>query len=371
MVFGWTSNTGPVAWYRVEQPLAALAQEGYLTASGMALPAELEPGARGNARLKDAAVYLGQHLGGVQSTPLWQELAKEGRRLFLEMDDDPWSIDRSNTSHAQLSNPGFLARLSSNLKVSNGVIVTRRPLAEVVRQHTDAPIYVIPNYVPAWLLEWTKPTHPSKIIKSDDSMARVHWRKNCVITGWAGSGHHSMDWEHYSGRFIQWVSRTPSTVLHVMGAPEYLGVHHREFPPGRVTVEGWNDGVEAFMKRICFDIAVLPLKRHPFNESKSWIAALIYGALGIPVVASDVGPYHDFIIHGQTGFLFATPGEMVQYLNYLVNDSELRADLGANARAVAAAHTYERNSWKWASVLCRDTEVNHSDEDFDHDPLAQ
>lgn len=317
----------------------------------MVLPDELRPGPTGSEELKSAATYLGQLIAGIPQTRIWRTLADEGRRLILEMDDDPWSIDRSNPSHAELSDPGWLARLSANLKISTGVIVTRRPLADVVRQHTDAPVYVIPNYVPEWLLSWKQPEHPTRRPHEEDSVAMSYWRRNAVIVGWAGSSHHQMDWEHYSGRLIQWLNSTKDAVLHVMGAAEYVGIHQRQFPAGRVSVSGWSQGVENFYRRICFDIAVVPLKRHPFNASKSPIAALIYAALGIPVVASDFGPYHDFVLHGETGFLFKSPGEMAQYLTYLVNDTALRATMGANARAIAAAHTYEGNAWKWATVL--------------------
>lgn len=351
MVFGWQSNTGPVGWYRVEQPLANLAEQGYQTAHGMVLPDELMPGAAGDAELKSATTYLGQYVVGVAASRTWHALAEEGHRVFLELDDDPWSIDRSNPSHAEMSDPTWLARLSANLRVSTGVITTRKPLADVIRQHTDAPVYVIPNYIPEWLLSWKRPRHPATRHESGESVVMTSWRNNAMVVGWAGSSHHKMDWEHYSSRLVQWLNSTPLAILHVMGEAGYIGTHQRDFPAGRVFASGWNDGVENFYRRISFDVGVIPLRKHPFNMSKSPIAALIYAALGIPVVASDFGPYHDFVLHGETGFLFKSPGEMAQYLAYLVNDADLRATLGANARAVAAAHTYEKNAWKWASVL--------------------
>lgn len=254
------------------------------------------------------------------------------------MDDDPWSIDRSNPSYAVLSDPALRARLSDNLRVASAVTVTRKPLADVVRQHTDAPIYVLPNCIPEWLLSWQKPAHPLK-------------KHDTTIVGWSGSAHHRMDWENYAGRLVQWLQRTPQAILHLMGAAEYLGVHHREFPPGRVTATGWNGDIEQYFRSIPFDIAILPLKKHPFNESKSPIAALIYAALGIPVVASDVGPYHDFVVPNETGLLFRTPGEMAQHLTTLMRDADLRAYMGANARFIATHHTFEKNSWKWEAVL--------------------
>jgi hypothetical protein len=270
---------------------------------------------------------------------IWRAMAANGQDVVYEMDDDIFSIDRANPSYQQMSRPQYRADVSANLAVARRVIVSRRPLADVVRQHTDAPVYIIPNYVPKWLVHHAHLVHPA----------------HAVVVGWAGSQHHAMDWEHLGGRLVQWINRSPTAILHVMGAPQYITQHVKELPRGRVTQEGWVAGVEDFFRRICFDVALIPLRNHVFNESKSWIAALIYGALGIPTVASDVGPYHDFLLHGETGFLFRTPGEMAKYLTRLIENKEMRLWMGHNARLVAMAHTYEDNAWKWAKVLLEDS----------------
>ena len=41
------------------------------------------------------------------------------------------------------------------------------------------------------------------------------------------------------------------------------------------------------------DIAVAPLTDHPFNRAKSSLKLLEYGALALPVVASDLEPYRE------------------------------------------------------------------------------
>lgn len=350
MLFGWTSNNGPVAWYRVQQPLRVLNEQGYSCAWGRYLPHELYPGARGDTELKNRAVILGQFVAEEQPSMLWRDLAAEGQRLFYEMDDDVFHIDPSNPAHTAY-HPELLHRISANLKVSTGVIVTRRPLADVVREHTDAPVYVIPNYIPEWLLRHRKPRHDHLLPDEADSVARSYWKRTATVVGWAGSSNHFMDWQHYLPRLIQWIQREDKSILHIMGDIEYFLADARSVPPGRITGLGWIDGVEDYLQKINFDVGVAPLRQHPFNLSKSPIKALELAALGIPIVASDVGPYHDFVIHGETGLLFRRPGEMAEHLSTLVHDPELRAQMGANAKAVARAHTYERNAWKWAEVL--------------------
>lgn len=354
MLFGWTSNDGAVAWYRVQQPMTALNAQGYSCAWSRYLPNELHPGARGDAGLKEHVTILGQFVAEEEPSRLWQGLAAEGQRLFFEMDDDVFSIDRANPAYPEYTS-AILGRIHANLAVSTGVIVTRRALADVARQHTDAPVYVIPNYIPAWLLKHRRPRHEHLIPDEHDSVARSYWKRRATVVGWGGSSNHSMDWQHYLPRLVQWIDREQSALLHIMGDTDYFTADLRAIPPERVTGLGWVHGVEDYLRRINFDVCVAPLRQHPFNLSKSPIKALECAALGIPIVASDYGPYHDFVLHGETGLLFRTPGEMATHLTTLVHDRELRETMGANARAVARAHTYEKNAWKWAHVLLGET----------------
>jgi glycosyltransferase involved in cell wall biosynthesis len=119
--------------------------------------------------------------------------------------------------------------------------------------------------------------------------------------------------------------------------------HEGRFTPWRANV--WD-----YYQAIDFDIGVIPLSDHAFNESKSHIKALEYSALGIPVVASDSAPYRDFVVDGVTGYLCRTPDEWRARLRELVNDADARAELGAAAKKLAAAHTIQ-DGWRlWNSA---------------------
>lgn len=376
LLFGWQANAGAQAYYRIWQPLTALREHGYSTVWGAVLPAELRPDG-GDAELKAHTTLIGQLITGPR-TDWWLKLADQGMRLFYEIDDDVWNIDPANPSYDEWQRDGWLRDVERAMAVSRCVITTRRPLAERLREHTDTPIAIIPNYIPRWLLHHTPPLHPivrnrlapalraletAQAEEDEDKRKHLlalakglrehHEKMRPIVVGWAGSSHHAMDWEHLAPRFAQWALRNDRVVVHAQGGVEHLAQVRHMLPVGRTTMTGWNPDVEEWLRSVCFDVAVLPLRKHVFNESKSPIATLVYAALGIPVVASDVGPYHDFVLHGETGFLFRRPGEMAQYLTELVNNPQLRAQMSINARTIAAAHTYERNAWKWAEILSR------------------
>jgi glycosyltransferase involved in cell wall biosynthesis len=55
-------------------------------------------------------------------------------------------------------------------------------------------------------------------------------------------------------------------------------------------------------------------------------------ACGKPVIASAVGANTDIVVPGKNGILANTAAEWISALYQLIDDEQLRADLGANGR---------------------------------------
>ena len=99
-----------------------------------------------------------------------------------------------------------------------------------------------------------------------------------------------------------------------------------------------------FLGKIPYDrfVALLQVSRchvyltYPFVLSWSLIEAMSAGAA---IVASDTAPLREVISHAETGrlFPFFDGPQMVREINAVLEDSELRARLGAAARAFAVA----------------------------------
>jgi glycosyltransferase involved in cell wall biosynthesis len=78
------------------------------------------------------------------------------------------------------------------------------------------------------------------------------------------------------------------------------------------------------------DLFVLPTEAEAFG-----IAAIEASAIGMPVIASQIGGLTDVVAHGETGFL-APPGDagkFAEYIRRLADDPALRQQFGAAARA--------------------------------------
>jgi glycosyltransferase involved in cell wall biosynthesis len=92
-----------------------------------------------------------------------------------------------------------------------------------------------------------------------------------------------------------------------------------------------------------FDVGVYPLVDDPFVYGKSGLKAIVYMAMGIPVVASAVGTTPLLYEHGEIGFMVRSDEDWLRALKTLIDDPELRARMGATARKVAVEH-YSREA---------------------------
>jgi glycosyltransferase involved in cell wall biosynthesis len=82
-----------------------------------------------------------------------------------------------------------------------------------------------------------------------------------------------------------------------------------------------------------FNIGLMPLEDDPWAKGKCAFKALQYMALGIPAVVSPVGMNTEVVDTGRNGFICSTPEEWHACLELLMNNQDLRIQLGREARA--------------------------------------
>ncbi|MGI8333491.1 glycosyltransferase [Actinomadura scrupuli] len=326
-VFGWAADeVSGCRWYRLQVPLAELARRGHVTGHAE----RYTPG------WDDADVVIGARTCNPGPSVNWQRWAERGRRLVLDIDDDYFRIDRSNREAWEFFARGDVQRrLQANAEMASAVTVCSPRLAEVMRPYNANTIFV-PNGLPAEMLTWARP--PS--------------REGFVVVGWAGTGGTVHDLPLIAGRLRRFLDRHPNVVVHTVGVPGdaivRAGLRHE-----RVRVTPWVPGTEAYLRAVAasFDVWCAPYRPTQFNQAKAPTKALEAGALGIPLVASDIVPYRAHVRHGETGYLISRDHEWDAALHELVNDADLRARIGAAARAQAAEHTIETIAPLWERAL--------------------
>lgn len=153
--------------------------------------------------------------------------------------------------------------------------------------------------------------------------------------------------EHPECRLVLFRMTDGTTLIDVEEYPELDGLHHQiEWRPLQPLI---NLPVE--MAR--FDINLAPLEvGNPFCEAKSQLKFFEAGLVDCVTVASPTGPFRDYMTHGKTGFLAITGDEWYACLKQLVNDPDLRRELGRNAYLAALANFGpRRRALQFGSVL--------------------
>lgn len=357
-IFGWLADHHGCGFYRVKMPLMALKKLGYqitLDTRSYASPVdfssiaknftntkqylnEIMPGNMPRPQFKVPApdVLVGQRVSNPGPTKMWQSLANRsiGTRplLVFEVDDDLLNIDPSNKRAWEVYRKADVrARFLDNLRAADKVTVSTPYLADEYKQYNPN-TFAVPNTIPQSLID-------------APSNARTDGK---ITVGWAGSPTHQMDWDEVSGSIGMVLRETRNVEMHMVGWDYTSSL---KLPTEKMRVTSWIDGTPNYWRAIDFHIGLAPIKDHKFNWSKSHIKALEYNAMGIPVIASNVGPYKDFVKHGKTGFLADNNDDWINYLKLLIKDHNLREEMSANAKEWATQWTIERWSFAWENTL--------------------
>ncbi len=111
-----------------------------------------------------------------------------------------------------------------------------------------------------------------------------------------------------------------------------------------------------FLDQEC-DLFIAPLQDNLFNHCKSHLKFLEYSALGVAGVYSRVTPYERVIEHGVNGFLASSTEEWEQYLAELIENADLRYQMGMQAQQeVRANWLLSDHAHEWAEMyrsLCQ------------------
>lgn len=310
-IFGFHDASG-CGEYRVKMPLRELAKHGH--------DIELQCGGTGEAA-QGYQIVIGQRMDKHDALPIWRRLSLTSK-LVYEIDDDIFTVDKVNwMAHRVYSKPLPQDAVIHSAEVADLVTVTTEPLAEVMRQFNPN-VAVLPNYVPTEILELERP------------------RRDTLVVGWAGGASHAADIAMIAPQVRRFLDRSKAE-LHLIGT-DYSETFRR---PARFTK--WDADLMAYYSNVDFDIGLCPLTGTKFDRSKSHIKALEMAALGIPVIASDLEPYRDFVVDGVTGYLVRHEHEWFKRLNELGNDPAMREEMGAKARAHAANWTIDRGWTLW------------------------
>lgn len=249
--------------YRVIQPWRAMQAAGRIdggySAALLEVP-ELE-------RYAPDVIVLQRRIGEKQIESMRRIHMFSRAFKVYELDDYLPNVPLQNAHRLALSSD-VLKALRQGLGYVDRFVVSTEPLAEAFAGlHPD--IRVVENRLPP---SWWGAVQPTR---RQSAKPRV---------GWAGGVGHTGDLALLKD-VVRELAQEVEWVFFGL-CPDALLPHVHEYHPG-----GGIDRYPARLAALGLDLAIAPLEDNLFNQCKSQLKLLEYGACGYPVVCSDVGPY--------------------------------------------------------------------------------
>ena len=310
-IFAWQTDTSTCHLYRTVFPFEELRKLGWEVSWGAPPP-----------DIMDYDVVVGQRITGANE--LWRDLSHDFKGLLvLDLDDDLVDVDPANEVPYNLYEPQKLGTIA-NIEMADVVTVSTPDLGhKVQRIRGNGDVVLLPNCAHP---DWVTPNIP-----------------NGLTIGYAASPFHQQDWTPAIHQALAaFASSNPYTRFHNMGG-QYMRA-----------LNAWTTGLQPMehcLAQMDFWVGLAPLVRNDFNESKSWCKAMEYACRGIPIIASDVGQYREWIESGGGGLLVENESvdSWLDALDQIV-EPEARALLADKALKRAQAQTIDKHAHLWEQV---------------------
>jgi len=187
------------------------------------------------------------------------------------------------------------------------------------------------NYLAAFIRNYNKRVSviPTSV-DTDMYKCEIAVTKNQpLVLGWSGSPGTNVYFNALIPALNQLAKRNRFLILLMSGSANHLDIDR--LPEDFVEFVQWDKTNEiSVLKRM--NIGLAPLNDDEWTRGKCGLKALLYMALGIPVVGSPVGVNAEIIQDGINGFLAETEEEWIRKLEILMKDDVMRARMGIAAR---------------------------------------
>jgi glycosyltransferase involved in cell wall biosynthesis len=312
----------PNSRYRCIIPLRALAQRGH----EIVWP---QPGADQLARLRSCELVHMHRQHGQAAESLIAALRRAGVAITYDNDDDLAAIPRDSPSYQRLGGLSGHRDFAASARAARRAALVTTPspaLADRYRESGVRRVEVIENYLPA---EFT---------------AQERRRHHGVVVGWIAGLEHAVD----AGRLgipevlLRLLNRYRKLRVAVIGHDLLLD-HERYFHLERTGFATLLHSAAAF------DIGIAPLADSPFNASRSNVKLKEYAALGVPWLASPVGPYAD--LGSDQGGRLVRDADWELAISELIEHPLRRRRLAQRARTWAKTQTIEEAAPRWEAVF--------------------
>jgi glycosyltransferase involved in cell wall biosynthesis len=256
--------------------------------------------------------------------------AKEaGAAVVWDNDDDLGAIPRGVAYEREWK--GFawdrrLVAMKRMFRFTDVVTTTTDELARRLQGYEAPRTEVVPNFIPDHFLHPDRRSHAGTIV------------------GWVAGLEHAADVERLPIRETLQRLLDERPDVRVLSLGLSLGLRSERYH--HIT------GIEILelgASIIDFDIGIAPLADHPFNHARSNVKLKEYAAVGIPWLASPIGPYAG--MGEKQGGRLVADDRWHEQLTRLIDKPRERRKLAKRARKWAAGESLSKNVGRWEAAL--------------------
>jgi len=315
----------PNGWYRGIAPMLALARRGHEIRQVELLGGELR------SELVRGCDVVHVHRRHDEDVQRIVRYAKEsGIAVVWDDDDDKTSVPKGHPAYRDYGGAKgerILAGVRWMVQAADLVTTPSERLTERFLQLGAGRVTLIENYV-----------------EDDLLTSRAQPRAGEVVVGWVAGGEHMMDVERVPiaeavGRLLD-----AHETLRVVSVGTGLGLRHERYEH----VKGLP--LKELPRRVReFDVGLAVIADIPFNHGRSNVKLKEYAALGIPWLASPIGPYAG-MGEKQGGRLVPDDG-WYEGIERLVLDARARRKLAKRSAKWGRTQTIGANVGLWEAAL--------------------
>lgn len=307
----------------------------------------------------------------------FQKMKAQNKIIVLDCDDDLTNIPDWNIAKKYIGDPALKRRIAA-IEMSDICTVTNESLKEKMPFKET---FVCPNLLDLdFYEEPDQSTKPTKLQETfiglkagfhTDGKVKIYSPKNGQVLKnaeelsrsykpinicWFGSPTHDKDLEAIINPIKKIIRKYEMSVIFTFFGywpVDFVDIHVEpgNTNPSYEVKDLYRNSVKIvpgiahpnfpkILKEIDPDIGLCPLEPHEFNLSKSNIKALEFGAIRVPSICSDFGPYQ-FINHGVDGLKVNNEHGWYNGMEYLIHNHEERHKMGQSIRE----RVYEEYSW--------------------------
>ena len=253
---------------------------------------------------------------------------KSGSYVIFDFDDSIWLADTSpgNQRWEWVKKP---AKFFDNVKYAHIVMAGNAYLAEKAKTMNQNTL-IVPTTIDT---DFHKPMPELR-------------NTNSVLIGWSGSISTVKHFELLLPVLIKLKARYKEKLkFKIIGQKNYVSTE--------LEVESVEWSEENEVRELnTLDIGIMPLPDDAWANGKCGLKGLSYMACGVPAIMSEVGVNKEIVKHGTNGFLAENDYEWFNMLCELIENKELRLEMGLNGRkTVVEKYSVEANKDKYLEVF--------------------